>query len=1076
MSSGMTFGEAIKRFCKGAGHPFFPEAVDAAAEVLLPEQRAAPWRHLQHGTAVYQNEYCLNAYLVAYGEIHERKLRLGLDGLGEQSQYQEFCKDTQPGIAIVDWGCGQGLATMVCLDWLWEMGGRTRLPSQPPRPGRVRCIRLLEKSDKARERAEFLIHERVKSSVDCQAFPWDGDQQVAVENLRIPTDCCVLHLLSNILDVEGVNVGKIASVIQSLGRMHTNYVLSVGPTNKGADRLFDLWRLLGKSPPFFKQRGDNVDLAGARHVRSKKRFTCSGIGFAFARQHGRSVQPTKNVRTVHRTYSLGAWSDVLFAYRENLVKKADPNRKVPELEQFGRFDCTFIGENGALGGVAENAHPLYCVLGNLLARGNPTVTSLGVEDWLSQELGLTECVRNSGSIRYQLKGNVSVDWLFRQIEPGGKRPDLDADGRRLERLLLAPLMVSRIEYALVRTILSGAVPTDGRPLSVLAVEHDIECAVQACRDLQEMFDHLNALLPDANRLPGLSFQVTCCGREAVGRSGGEAFDILLETSFYACPEGVACADELSGRFKVGLRLESALGGDEDSVFQITTGANLVYRPVAELGENGEWSALPAAEHLRYFLRSIFRKEEFRPGQLPILNRALQNKSVIGLLPTGGGKSLTYQLAGLLQPGVVMVVDPLKSLMKDQRDGLVKNGITAVSYINSDVQGKYRDEEMRRLVCGDAKFLFVSPERLAIPSFREELREMHENGIFWSYGVIDEVHCVSEWGHDFRTAYLHLGRNLRLFVKCRDAGPEPEEGKTIPLFGLTATASFDVLADVERELSDLDGGALDSDAVIRYENTNRLELQYRIEWVKRPDEANSNYEADCYGQAKLARLTETLGRQKRLFRELIREENQRRIKERFLEREGIAPESKKGKAILEADIDTSFDPSAWQKKPPDCASGALVFCPHKKSTSHSVEKVCRTLSQGCLSPVVTSYYGAETEEDSKRCIANQEAFLRNEKAVMVATKAFGMGIDKPNIRCVIEMCHPQSLEGFVQEAGRAGRDRKLAIATIYCATNPEADREIPGFFLNRNFAEIKDEEARIKNILYELNGDRIDVEG
>ena len=139
----------------------------------------------------------------------------------------------------------------------------------------------------------------------------------------------------------------------------------------------------------------------------------------------------------------------------------------------------------------------------------------------------------------------------------------------------------------------------------------------------------------------------------------------------------------------------------------------------------------------------------------------------------------------------MVVDPLRGLMKDQYDGLLKTGVDCISYINSDIT-KDREERERRenaLTGSQIQIMFLSPERLSIHRFREVLRSMRESDIFFAYGVIDEVHCVSEWGHDFRLAYLHLGRNLYNYVL-----PKEVEGADnhISLFGLTATASFDVL--------------------------------------------------------------------------------------------------------------------------------------------------------------------------------------------------------------------------------------------------------------------------------------------
>lgn len=275
---------------------------------------------------------------------------------------------------------------------------------------------------------------------------------------------------------------------------------------------------------------------------------------------------------------------------------------------------------------------------------------------------------------------------------------------------------------------------------------------------------------------------------------------------------------------------------EDRILYTTERIN--YKPFVEKDSYGIYHKIEDnCSRLRYFLNLIFRKEDFRPGQLPILNRALQLKSVIGLLPTGGGKSLTYQLAAMLQPSVTLVVDPLKGLMKDQYDGLLNIGIDCISYINSDITKNYEEGRKRELALtgSQVQIMFLSPERLSIHRFRDVLRSMRESSVYFSYGVIDEVHCVSEWGHDFRLAYLHLGRNLFNYVLPKEVEGEDNH---ISLFGLTATASFDVLADVERELSGPNAYSLEDDATVRYENTNRLELQYNVYEVDAKDAPNA----------------------------------------------------------------------------------------------------------------------------------------------------------------------------------------------------------------------------------------------
>jgi ATP-dependent DNA helicase RecQ len=445
----------------------------------------------------------------------------------------------------------------------------------------------------------------------------------------------------------------------------------------------------------------------------------------------------------------------------------------------------------------------------------------------------------------------------------------------------------------------------------------------------------------------------------------------------------------------------------------------VYKPLTNLTQQGIHEVIAEhADHLRYFLQMLFRKEDFREGQLPIMSRALQLKSVIGLLPTGGGKSLTYQIAALLQPGVTIVVDPLVSLMKDQYDGLLKCGIDICTYINSTVSDKAaREKEMKE---SKKLFIFLSPERLAIFKFRNTLRDMRDTHVYFAFGVIDEVHCVSEWGHDFRFTYLHLGRNMYQYVLPKQS--EDEELNHITMIGLTATASFDVLADVERELSGDSAFPLDPQSTVRYENTNRLELQYRIVPVDNI-EAHSKwdiYETKNQAVADIVRNTFIDS-----YNELMTDESIKRIKSRFIARENIESKSSYAKAISKTDLRTNVRPNWFQDE--DSDASAIVFCPHRSGSlgvnnSASRLGIAQQIKDGLGIDTVSTYCGGDVLEE-------QDRFIKGDTNIMVATKAFGMGIDKPNVRFTLNINHSGSLEAFVQEAGRAGRDRKMALAVV-----------------------------------------------
>jgi ATP-dependent DNA helicase RecQ len=193
------------------------------------------------------------------------------------------------------------------------------------------------------------------------------------------------------------------------------------------------------------------------------------------------------------------------------------------------------------------------------------------------------------------------------------------------------------------------------------------------------------------------------------------------------------------------------------------------------------------ENLEFFLKNIFEYDKFNNGQISILQNILENNTTIGLLPTGGGKSLTYQLACLLQPCISFVVCPIKSLMYDQIKDLETAYIQNIESINSDTIGAEKTEILDNYSNGKYFFVFISPERFQTKDFRERLVAINSH-LNFSYAVIDEVHCLSEWGHDFRTSYLNLSNTIKKYCP------------SINFLGLTATASVNVLKDIQLEFN------------------------------------------------------------------------------------------------------------------------------------------------------------------------------------------------------------------------------------------------------------------------------------
>src|SRR5205809_6149205 len=314
------------------------------------------------------------------------------------------------------------------------------------------------------------------------------------------------------------------------------------------------------------------------------------------------------------------------------------------------------------------------------------------------------------------------------------------------------------------------------------------------------------------------------------------------------------------------------------------------------------------------LKKHFGYDEFRPLQREIIQDALAGRDVFVLMPTGGGKSLCFQLPALTRDGLTIVVSPLISLMKDQVDALQTSGIPA-TYLNSTVDRDEAKARWRGLHRGEYRMLYVAPERLMLDTFLE--RAMNWN---IAQFAIDEAHCISEWGHDFRPEYREL-------KKLRTHFPD------VPMMALTATATERVRADIVKQLKLREPRCYVA-------SFNRPNLAYRVVPKAAP------------------------------YEQLLQ----------FI-----------------------------RSRPND---SGIVYCASRKSA----DSLARNLSEDGIS--AKPYHAGLTSAERTK---NQEAFLRDDVRVITATIAFGMGINKPNVRFVVHYDLPKNLESYYQETGRAGRD-------------------------------------------------------
>ena len=354
---------------------------------------------------------------------------------------------------------------------------------------------------------------------------------------------------------------------------------------------------------------------------------------------------------------------------------------------------------------------------------------------------------------------------------------------------------------------------------------------------------------------------------------------------------------------------------------------------------------PDAGDLRRLLKQHFGYDEFRPRQEAIIANALAGRHGLVIIPTGGGKSLCYQLPAMATGGLTLVVSPLIALMKDQVDALRANGIPA-AFINSTLSFDELGRVQQAALAGGLRILYAAPERVSTPGFRRFLESLPVGLI-----AIDEAHCISEWGHDFRPDY----RNL---AELRSRFPDT------PVMALTATATERVREDI----------------------TAQLRLGDCPRFISSFDRAN---------------LTYSVRPKQRAFRKLVELLDERR------------------------------------------GESAIIYCFSRRETESLAERLS-TSGHPAL-----AYHAGLDPETRRRA---QERFIDGEVPIVAATIAFGMGIDKPDIRLVVHYSLPKSIEGYYQETGRAGRDGQPSDCVLFFS---EGDRSKLDYFTQQ----IGDDAAR-----------------
>jgi hypothetical protein len=551
-----------------------------------------PWKDLNHGIDLLETHEGLCKYLCAYGNGHEEKMSFAFNTIKQPQSI--FNQD----ITIIDWGCGQGLATLCFFDYL----------NQKHLPNNTSKVILIEPSEMALQRAELhviaYLHDPEKVKLIKKKLDDVSDSDLVSETP------IVLHFFSNIIDVQNINLKILAENVSS-NSSNQQYIFCITPLYAAARRVDGFYNYFSQSNLIANEHISCLPLT---------KYTLRLLVFNLEAGKTNLIQ-VKYYPPVqfHAAYQLDCIKQLILAIPKDVKQKYD---LLATFEVAAPFD---IGAS-----IYDDVHPIFAVLHNIVIRGLPTRTSPYIET-VFESLGNQKNVDELGNIRF-VHNKLHTDNVLSSVE------------------CLTPIAIARVQKTILEALMTSRISLSEKKWRVLVVERDVPCAAIAFEDLKQMFNYLAALSMDYSNLKFPEIQLEIISQPEftasplhLGIQTATAttyqqkiteYDMVIDVSVLLHPniENLQFS-EFKCKNDCYFNIRSAV--NKRSERYIYTSDTIEYKSLVSKDGQGIYNEISESKgHLQYFLQLLFRKENFRPGQLPILDRALQNKSVIGLLPTG----------------------------------------------------------------------------------------------------------------------------------------------------------------------------------------------------------------------------------------------------------------------------------------------------------------------------------------------------------------------------------------------------------------------------------------------------------